>query len=109
LRRALGIYVIVLASLLLGALAAGTPVAGNDTVAATTAGIELGTAPVARAVQSAVAPHRLPLARALAIVLQIALVGAALWPLVEVPPDAQSRLRLLCSGARTRRGPPALA
>ena len=109
-RRAVVVSLLVLASVLLGALAAGTPVAGNDTVAAVTAGIELGTAPVARAASPAHDALRLSLVRALLALLQLVLAAAALvaafGPWIAAPGNPRSLLR---SQVRQRRGPPALA
>ena len=109
-RKAMVIGLLVLASILLGALAAGTPVAGNDSVAAVTAGINLGTAPVARTAPTAAISARVSALRALLTIIRTAFEGAAVLLaatlLVDVPGGVRSLLR---GQARTRRGPPALA
>jgi hypothetical protein len=102
------VSIVVLASMLVGALAAGTPVAGNETVAALTAGIELGTAPVARAVTHLPAerpalPRGLTAALRTLLILAIAVVGAD-RALAEREPARRSAI---VGGATTWRGPPA--
>jgi hypothetical protein len=107
-RKAVAVSLLVLASILLGALAAGTPVAGNDTVAARTAGIEFGTAPAARVVQ--VAAVSSSAIRVLVVVVRsvVAAAGAlVVWRLITEHTlfgRASSR-----RAAISRRGPPAPA
>jgi hypothetical protein len=107
-RKVVAVSVVVLASLLLGALTSGTPVAGNDSVAALTAGIELGTAPVARAVTHATV-ERVGGLNAVALVLRTLLVlaAAAVVVLRRAATDHESSTRsLLVASGRTWRGPP---
>jgi hypothetical protein len=109
-RKAVAIGVLILGAMLLGTLVAGAQVPGNDTVAAQTAGIELGTAPapVARLTTSllAVGLRAAAALRPLLAVLQILVALAALWiaaALVDVPGGVRA-LRLRQAGVR--RGPP---
>lgn len=103
-RRA-AIGVLVLASILVGSMAAGTPVAGNDTVAAVTAGIEIGagTHPAPRVVAS-VARSVLDHGLLQLLVAIVGLAGVLLCAAVVVSASACSVLRWQ---RRVRRGPPA--
>ena len=102
--RRIVIGLVVLSSILLGALAAGTPVAGNETVAAVTAGINLGTAP-ARAASTTQAAANLVPVRALVLSLLLLLIAAAIrWVDLHEPPRL---VRSLVRGqTRDGRGPP---
>lgn len=105
-RRSAVIGLVVLASIFLGAFAAGTPVNGNDTVAATTAGIEIGASTHA-APRVVASPVSTQLGRQV-LVAVLALVAAAvvIWRLDDQrAPQGRSVLRWV---ARARRGPPAL-
>lgn len=108
-RKAIVVSVLVLASILLGSLAAGTPVAGNDTVAAVTAGINLGTAPVVRAASTAQLPDATAALRAaitvLLVVASTVVAGSAFATHLVVAPSR--RRSLLRSQVGARRGPPA--
>ena len=109
-RKAIAIGCIVLGAMLLGALTPGTADAATDSVAATTAGIELGTAPVVR-VASATSHHHhhvglRPLLSALRPLFAVTFVVVAAGMATEIPSGLRSRLR---SHTATRRGPPALA
>jgi hypothetical protein len=108
-RRATTIAVLVLASILLGALAAGTPVAGNDTIAARTAGIELGTSVVARTAPGA--SSEAPAPRPLVAIVLAALVGwaAAIRPVRRRCAAATSAPTRPFASGPARRGPPAPA
>jgi hypothetical protein len=101
--RRILIGLLVLSSILLGALAAGTPVAGNDTVAAVTAGINLGTAPVRASTTHAVADVA-PL-RALLLALLLLLVAATTrW--VDFREPARLVRSLVRGQTGDGRGPP---
>jgi hypothetical protein len=98
LRRGIAVSIVVLASLLVG----------NETVAALTAGIELGTAPVARAVTHLPAerpalPRGLTAALRTLLILAIAVVVAD-RALADREPARRSAI---VGGATTWRGPPA--
>ncbi len=107
-RKGVLVAVIVLTSILLGSLAAGTPVAGNGSVAAVTAGIELGTAPVARAAASATV-EGLGALRSLVTSVQVLLILVAGLVVRRgfggVDPTTDRGVDL--ARAHTRRGPPA--
>ena len=94
------VALIVLAAIMLGAGAAGTPVNGDDSVAATTAGINLGSStPVApRLVAPPPEQLRASLARLLLLVRS---AGQLLVPAAE--PFGQA---LRWSERRASRGPP---
>lgn len=101
--------IVVLAAILLGAGAAGTPVAGNDHPSALAAGINLTTPARADApgpaavVRDLAAPMRHAELRLLVLLLTVAVV----WAVVSRPHSLDGSL--LRWERRARRGPPALA
>lgn len=100
------IVVLILASVLVGALAAGTPVNGNKSTAATTAGIELGV-PGHAPPRVDVAPVAdLPAQHV--VVLLLLLAAVAIGHRSTAPILAKARSVLRAQGT-ARRGPPALA
>lgn len=109
-RKAIAVSVLVLGSMLLGALTPGVAAAATDSVATTTAGIELGTAPVIRAAANAAAHAALlalrPLFSLFRLLVAVTVVLASAGLVLEVPSGLRSLLR---SRAGTRRGPPLLA
>lgn len=101
---------VVLTAILLGAGAAGTPVAGNDHPTAVTAGINLTTPAAANATARPMAVVRdvATVVRQTEIRLLVLLLAVALvWTLVHREHTANSSL--LRWERRARRGPPALA
>jgi len=107
-RHRTAIALLVVATILLGVLAVGTPVAGNDSVAAVTAGINLGTSPTARTTATTNGlPDAIP--RRAAFVTLLLLLALALvpreWTVPRRTSDPGTPLR---SSALARRGPPAI-
>jgi hypothetical protein len=93
---------LVLASIMLGAGAAGTPVNGDASVAATTAGINLGPS-VHYAPRVQAAPEATVLdARLLRLVVALLATGAVF---VLAAPEDRAR-SLIWSERRSQRGPP---
>ena len=102
------VALLVLGAVLLQIFASGTPVAGDDSVAAVTAGINLGTAPAARIAPSErTASLRTPLFSTLLALLGLLLLAdAGLEALARPHHDLQSILQRRTLG---RRGPPTTA
>ena len=101
------VSLLVLGAVLLQILASGTPVAGDDSVAAVTVGINLGTAPTARAAPiEGWAPLRTLLGTLMALLRILVLAGAGLVALSRAVPDLQSVLQ---RASLERRGPPTTA
>ena len=104
-RRAV-IGLLVIASILLGSLAAGSPVNGHESVASRTAGIELSAGAHAAprldaAVVSATVSRHL-----VQLLVVLLVVGAAVLMIESIRAKSRSVLRLQGSA---RRGPPAFA
>jgi hypothetical protein len=94
---------LVLTAVLLGALAAGTPVNGDDSVAAQTAGINLSTThPVMAKAASTIADRTSSILGRLALLL-------SLLSFAVVVAEAQLRTSTLPRHSQSRRGPPVLA
>jgi hypothetical protein len=104
-RRTL-LALLVLLAIMLGAGAAGTPVNGDDSIAARNAGINIGTAPtvIARTVATQVRPDRAVALTVSIIVLLLAVTASAVVDVRRVLPD-RSVVRW---ERRATRGPPAL-
>lgn len=105
-RKVVVVAVLLLASILIGALAAGTPVAGNKSTAATTAGIELGT--TVHAPPRVVTAPAATLTASHLVVLLVLLAAVAFATIGSTPIQAKARSVLRVQGS-ARRGPPALA
>ena len=97
---------VVLASILTGALTAGTGQVGDDSPATVTAGIRIATAPMARAAHLLRVTPRLPRVDALRpLLLLVQLLLAATFVVVLArPPD--NRRSLVRRHSSARRGPP---
>jgi hypothetical protein len=112
-RKAVVVSVLVLGAMLLGTLAAGTTVPGNDTVAAATAGTELGTVPgpVSQIAGSpAMVARTVAALRPILAVVLVLLALAALWFADALRADVPGGMRALRRRqAGDRRGPPAPA
>lgn len=96
--------VVVLAAVLLGSLAAGSPVAGEQNVATSTAGIHLGTPAAATTARAAVAAVEPALSQQLLRLLVLALASLSVIIAVVPVSGGQAAGRWL---ATARRGPPA--
>lgn len=103
--KKVAIALLVLTSILVGSLAAGTPVNGNKSTAATTAGIELGT--TVHAPPRVVTAPSATLAHQVAVLL-VLLAAVAVGAVGTAPSQAKAR-SVLCAQGTARRGPPALA
>jgi hypothetical protein len=112
-RKAVAVSLLVLGAMLLGTLAAGTTVPGNDTVAATTAGTDLGTPPAPTpqiAGASAVVLRTVATLRPVLAIALVLLALAALWFADALRADVPGGMRALRRRqAGDRRGPPAVA
>jgi hypothetical protein len=108
-RRAVLVSLVVLGSILLGSLAAGTGQVGDQSPATVTAGIRLSTAPAHRAANLVRLAPRLPrfdALRPVLLLLRLLLAGAFVVVLAR-PPD--NRRSLLRRHSAARRGPPLAA
>jgi hypothetical protein len=110
-RKAVAVSLLVLGSILLGSLAAGTGQVGDDSPATVTAGIHLTTAPGHHrtSVIQRVLPRipRFAALQSLLVLVQVLLAAATLAVALARPPgDPRSLLR---RHSTARRGPPILA